>query len=234
MMHDNVELSFEYPSKVAEKLVSGEADIGLIPVAAIPSLKEHYIISDFCIGTEGEVASVCLFSDVPVNDIRKVYLDYQSRTSVALLKLLLQNHWKVNPEMVQAVSGYEANISGNTAGLVIGDRAFFQRTKSKYIYDLGSAWKEMTGLPFVFAAWVANKRFPEEFISNFNQITSDGLNHIEEIVAGNPFEAYDLHKYYTKNISYILDEKKREGLKQFLCALADQQKIAFTNNGPAL
>lgn len=215
-MNDSIDLSFEYPSRVAEKLLLGEADIGLIPVAAIPLLKEHHIVSDYCIGTEGEVASVCLFSDVPVNKIKKVYLDYQSRTSVALLKILLKDHWKIAPETVQSVSGYESNIKGNTGGLVIGDRAFLQRKKSKYIYDLGTAWKEMTGLPFVFAAWVANKKLSEDFIRNFNSTTSDGLSHIGEIVAANPFDTYDLYTYYTGNISYTLDEKKREGLKQFL------------------
>ena len=220
LMKDSIKLSFEYPSKVAEKLVSGEADIGLVPVAAIPLLNKHFIISDYCIGTEGEVASVCLFSDVPVREIKKVYLDYQSRTSVALLKILLRNHWKTDPELVQANKGYEAEIKGSTAGLVIGDRAFLQRKKSEFIYDLGSAWKEMSGLPFVFAAWVANKKLSDEFVNTFNAATGDGLLHINEIVEKYRFEDYDLHKYYTSDISYSFDENKRKGLSYFLNLLS--------------
>ena len=143
-------------------------------------------------------------------------MDYQSRTSVALLKILLHHYWKISPQLIPAEKGYEAEIRDRTAGLVIGDRAFLQRKKSKYIYDLGSAWKDMTGLPFVFAAWVANTKLSNEFISSFNEATSDGLKHIGGIVQANPFEDYDLFTYYTSNISYVLDAKKREGLKYFL------------------
>ena len=74
-------------------------------------------------------------------------MDYQSRTSVALLKILLAEHWKIKPSFTAAVKGFEEQIKGTTAGLVIGDRAFAQRQRSKYIYDLADAWKQMTGLP---------------------------------------------------------------------------------------
>lgn len=215
-MAEQVELLFEYPAKVASMLLNDEADIGLIPVAAIPKLKEHHIISDYCIGATGDVASVCLFSDVPIGEISTVYLDYQSRTSVALLKILLEQHWKIDPQLMQAEAGYETKIKAATAGLIIGDRALTQRKKSKYIYDLAAAWQEMTGLPFLFAAWVSNKKLPADFISAFNKATSTGLDHIDEIVTGNGFEDYDLHKYYTVNIDYKLDEKKKEALALFL------------------
>ncbi len=89
LMKDDIELSFEYPSLLAEQLKNDEIDIGLIPVAAIPSLPESHIITNVCIGASGSVASVCLFSDVPIEEIKFIYLDYQSRTSVALLKVLL-------------------------------------------------------------------------------------------------------------------------------------------------
>lgn len=211
-----MELLFEYPSKVAAMLLKDEVDIGLVPVAIIPTLKEYHIISDYSIGANGEVASVCLFSDVPIENISSLYLDYQSRTSVALLKLLLQKHWKIAPQLIVAEAGYEEKISGTVAGLVIGDRALRQRSKTKYIYDLATAWKEMTGLPFLFAAWVSNKKLPDDFIIAFNKATGAGLGHIDEIVSQIKFEDYDLHKYYTANIDYILDDKKREALSLFL------------------
>ena len=150
-MQDEIELIIDYPANIASHLLHNRIDIGLVPVAIIPSLKEHHIISDYCIGCDGEVASVCLFSDVPLLEIETILLDYQSRTSVALLKILLQEHWKISPKLIAGTTHYEQDISGTTAGLVIGDRAFTQRLQSGYMYDLGSAWKEMTGLPFVFA-----------------------------------------------------------------------------------
>jgi len=195
-MTDQMELMFEYPAKVAAMLLNDEADIGLVPVAVIPKLKEHHIISDYGIGADGEVASVCLFSDVPVEKISAVYLDYQSRTSVALLKILLEKHWKIAPQLIAPDEGYEERIAGTVAGLVIGDRALIQRKKSKYIYDLSAAWKEMTGLPFLFAAWVSNKKLPDDFIIGFNKATGAGLDHIDEIVAKTKFDDYDLQKYY--------------------------------------
>jgi chorismate dehydratase len=179
-------------------------------------MKEYHIISDYCIGCTGTVASVCLFSDVPLHQIEEVMLDYQSRTSVALLKILLKQHWKINPMLTAAESNFQEQISGTTAGLVIGDRALKQRLKSAYIYDLGLAWEEMTGLPFVFAAWVSNKILSEDFISTFNDTTSVGLGHIEKIVTQNPFEEYDLLQYYQSDISYLLDVDKRKGLDLFL------------------
>ena len=119
-MKETIDLVIDYPANIAAQLIKNEIDIGLIPVAVLPQLKEYYIISDFCIAADGAVASVCMFSDVPLNEIKTILLDYQSRTSVALLKVLLKEHWKISPALVQASEGYENDISGNTAGLVIG------------------------------------------------------------------------------------------------------------------
>ncbi len=216
MMADAIELLNDYPSKVASKLLFDEIDIGLVPVAIIPSLPQHDIVAGYCIGCDGAVASVCLFSDVPLAEIETILLDYQSKTSVALLQLLLKKYWNISPLMVSSVEDYEKNISGNTAGLVIGDRAFKQRLRSKYIYDLGLAWKEMTGLPFVFAAWVSNKPLDPSFKTDFNNANAFGLHHLGELIKNTPYDLYDLAKYYTKNISYRLDEGKEKGLQTFL------------------
>ncbi|MEI2750441.1 MAG: menaquinone biosynthesis protein [Ferruginibacter sp.] len=200
-----------------------EADIALLPVAVLPSLKEYHIIADYCIGADGDVASVCLFSEVPINQVTEIYLDYQSRSSVALLKILLKKHWKINPQLLESSEGFESSISGTKAGLIIGDRALEQRSKSTYIYDLAGAWKELTGLPFVFAAWVANKKLPDTFISEFNKATAEGLSHLQEIADRQQFEAYDLYQYYTQNIQYNLDDEKRKALKLFLEWLSSEQ-----------
>ena len=216
MMKADIELINDYPSNIAAKLLSDEIDIGLVPVAIIPAMAEHHIVSDYCIGCEGEVASVCLFSDVPLEEIQTILLDYQSRTSVALLRILLKDHWKISPELVAATEDYEQKIFGRTAGLVIGDRAFKQRIRSQYIYDLGSAWKEMTGLPFVFAAWVSNKPMDKKFKDNFNKANALGLDNLDAIISASDCDMYDLNTYYTKNISYLLDAEKKKGLKEFL------------------
>src|SRR5580692_5951925 len=91
----DIELVIDYPSRIAAMLLKGEIDIGLVPVAVIPEMAAFYINGDYCIGSDGPVASVCLFSEVPVERIETVLLDYQSKTSVQLAKVLLKNHWKV-------------------------------------------------------------------------------------------------------------------------------------------
>ncbi len=212
-----IELIGAYPAKLAQMLINDEIDVGLIPVAVIPELPSYHIVGDYCIGTEGEIASVCLFSEVPMNEIKKVYLDYQSRSSVALLKWLMKEYWGIDPEIIEAEDeNYRQEIKGTTAGLVIGDRAFEQRKISTFIYDLGAEWRAITGLPFVFAAWVSTKPLPDDFIRAFDKANAMGLEHIDEIVAQTPFDLYDLKKYYTLHLSYQLDERKKQGMAKFL------------------
>lgn len=216
-IRSKIELTGAYPAKLAQMLLKGEVDVGLIPVAAIPQLHEYHIVGNYCIGTEGEIASVCLFSEVPLDQIEKVYLDYQSRSSVALLKWLMRESWGISPEILQAEDeSFRDRIKGTTAGLVIGDRALEQRRVSTYIYDLGSEWRGITGLPFVFAAWVSAKPLPEDFVKEFDEANALGLNYIDEIVANNPYDVFDMKKYYKLHLSYELTEAKRKGMQRFL------------------
>ena len=215
-INEKIELIGEYPSKLAQLLIDGKIDLGLVPVAVLPKLAEYHIVGNYCIGAEGEIASVALFSEVPMLEIKRVYLDYQSRTSVALLKFLMQESWGISPEIIEATGeDYRKEIKGTTAGLVIGDRALEQRRISTYIYDLGSEWRAITGLPFVFAAWISTKPLTAEFIKMFDEANEVGLHHIDEIVAANPYPVYDLKKYYTLHLSYRLDERKRKSLDYF-------------------
>lgn len=213
---DRIELIEDYPASIAAKLLNNEIDLGLIPVAVIPKLKEYTIVSDYCIGATKEVASVCLFSEVHIDSIEKVILDYQSRTSVNLCKVLLKYYWNKEVVFEDAQIDFSEKIKGNTAGVVIGDRAFEQRQHSAFVYDLAEAWIDFTGLPFVFAAWVANKPINEDFIDAFNRANAYGVNHLEEVVAQVDYPLYNLKKYYAENISYLLDEEKRKGLALFL------------------
>jgi chorismate dehydratase len=223
---NEIELIEETPARLADLLLNDEIDVGLVPIAVIPQLKESFIASDFCIGTETEVASVCLFSEVPLNEIQKVYLDHESRSSTALLRWLMQESWGIYPEVIQATDdSYRAQITGTTAGLVIGDRAFQQRKISTFIYDLASEWRAITGLPFVFAAWVSNKPLSQSFIRKFNEANAVGLNHIDKIVAAEPFDLFDLKKYYTLHLSYRLDDRKKKGMTLFLQYIRDQDIV---------
>lgn len=216
MMKERIELLIDYPSRIANLLQQDKIDVGLVPVAVIPHLKESHIITDHCIGTEGAVASVCLFSEVPLEEIEQVLLDYQSRTSVALARILLRDYWRINPQLTAAQEDFRDHIRGTTAGVVIGDRALEQRMQSAYVYDFGEAWKEYTGLPFVFAAWISNKPLSQDFVHDFSAANQFGLDRLDEVIAKNPYPVFDLKKYYTQHISYQLTELKREGLALFL------------------
>jgi len=218
---DSIDLVKSYPAQIAQDLLDDTIDIGLVPVAIMPLLSNPQIVSKYVIGSEDEVASVALFSQVPMEQIEKVYLDYQSRTSVQLAKVLLAQYWKKEVEFLIATEGYINEISGTTAGVIIGDRALASLKRFIHIYDLGLAWKQHTGLPFVFAAWVANKAIPSAFIEAFDAANEYGLSHLDEVIALIPAseQVYDLHKYYTENISYELTPEKRKGLEKFLEAL---------------
>jgi chorismate dehydratase len=143
--------------------------------------------------------------------------------------VLLKKYWKIEPELIDtpglAGTDYRASIKGVTAGVVIGDRALEQRKVSPYMYDLGEAWINFSGLPFVFAAWVSNKPLPEDFINDFNAANKLGLEQIDRAVADNPFPVFDLHAYYTRHISYELTPEKRKGLHQFLSFVTEERSV---------
>ena len=216
IMENEIDLIIDYPAKIAAALLNDEIDIGLVPVAILPEMKNYFIIGDHCIGSEGEVASVCLFSEVPMEQIETVLLDYQSRTSVKLAQMLMKEFWKINPVIKMADTDFRSLITGTTAAVVIGDRALEQRKISAYHYDLALAWQQHTGLPFVFAAWISNKPLDAAFINRFNDANDFSLQHIDEIVATNPYPVFDLKKYYVDYISYNLTASKKAGLKLFL------------------
>ncbi|MEP6466604.1 MAG: menaquinone biosynthesis protein [Parafilimonas sp.] len=215
LMHQ-IALTTDYPSIIAKQLIDDEIDVGLIPVAAVLNLKEYFIVSDYCIGAENNVASVCLFSDVSLDKIETVLLDYQSKTSVALCKVLLKNYWKKGVVLKEATHDFINEIKNTTAAVLIGDRALQQRKKSKYIYDLAGEWKAFTGLPFVFAAWISNKKLPEDFTQLFNEKNAEGLHNIDAVLQTAQCGFYDLKTYYTKNISYNLTAEKLKGMNLFL------------------
>ena len=211
-----MDLQLMYPAQLAAGLKSGALDMALMPVAAMPGIPGARVIGGYGIGADGPVASVCLFSAVPLEQIEKVYLDYQSRTSIRLAQWLLKNYWKQEVQYLSAPVDYISRIGGTTAGVIIGDRALQALPAFPYVYDLSEAWKAATGLPFVFAAWISTREFAADFVAAFDAANAEGLQHIDEITAANHLPAYDLKRYYTENIVYRLDDRMKKGMERFL------------------
>lgn len=214
----------DYPAKVAGLLLNGQIDIGLVPVAILPRLPHYHLVGQHCISCFGEVASVCLFSEVPIEQVDTILMDYQSRTSAALLRILLREHWQVKPLLLDTSPGYETQIGGTKAGLVIGDRALRLYERFAHRYDLGQAWQQLTGLPFVFAAWVATAPQNPAFVKRFDGAQQVGLQQIDAIAASIALPEYSLQRYYTQNIQYTLDQRKEEALRLFLAKLASNER----------
>jgi len=211
------ELQTYIPSICAEKLIKKEVSLGLIPVAVIPKLKEYYIISNYCIGAKNKVDSVFLFSDVSLNNIENIILDYQSQSSNNLTKILSKNYWKISPNFISAHKNYQAEITNTTAGVVIGNRALQNKNKHKYVYDLAYEWKKFTGKPFVFALWISNKKLSENFIAEFNSALKFGINNIDKLKnTTNYLSDTEFNNYLTQSIDYKFNKDKIESLNLFL------------------
>ena len=214
----NYKLSLDVPSVCAEKLITNKADIGLAPVAIIPRLKKYFIFPDFCIGANGPVKTVMLCSDVPFREIKSVYLDYQSRTSVLLIQILAKYWWKISPEWKPAKKGYEEKIKKTVAGLIIGDRNFSLEGKHNYTYDLSEEWKLFTGLPFVFACWITNKELDEQQALAFYKSLKFGLENKDKAIKQlkKEHDEKKIANYLTNYINYSFDKSKQIAMDLFL------------------
>ena len=191
---EQIELTLAIPSVCAAWLQAGEADLGLVPVAILPELENAQILSDYCIGAVGKVATVCIFSHVPIEKITHLYLDYHSRTSVELAQILLREYWKITPTLLPTYEGFEEHIGGTQAAVIIGDRAIMQLKKFEYVYDLAEIWQQHTRLPFVFAAWVSQKTLPDDFIAAFNAALARGIAEVPKLmyILPSPAPFFDL------------------------------------------
>ena len=144
---------------------------------------------------------------------------------MALAEILFEKRWKQKPVFVPADHEFLREIRGNTAAVVIGDRALEQRKKSTYFYDLGEEWKNMTGLPFVFAAWISNKVLDAGWIHRFEDANTFGIQNISLVLEELTVNDFDLHSYFTQYLSYDLNEKKKKGMELFLGMLKEKTLI---------
>ncbi len=216
-----VMLETDHPSECAAKLIGGKVDIGLIPVAALPLVKDYTIISDYCIGANGNVRTVMLLSNCPFADIRSVFLDYRSRSSVNLTKVLAKNSWTREFRWINTTRGFDfLNIGLDEAAVLIGDQCFEFENRFRYKIDLANEWKKYSDLPFVFACWTANRKLDGEFIREFNDAMKLGVNNIDGVVEkmGNSgtITGENLRRYLVENIDYNFDDDKKKALKLFL------------------
>jgi chorismate dehydratase len=204
------QLFIDTPNVCANKLLSNTIDIGLVPIAILPKLSNYNIISDYCIGANGKVLSVQLFSNKPLNEIKTIGLDAESNTSNKLCKLLCNEYWHIQPTFTTFSVDNDANV-------IIGDRALNALNTYAYEYDLAEAWLHYTGLPFVFAAWVSNAPIVPAFVTELNAAFTLGLNNIPTIVNQHSGNAnYSLHNYLTKHIHYNLNVEQHKAIQLFI------------------
>lgn len=229
-IYKKIKITQDIPSLCAQKLLNDEVDIGLVPIAIIPQLKQPRIVSPYCIGADGEVKTVCLFSAVPMEQINTIYLDYQSRTSVLLVQLLMKEYWKKEVNFLPATEGFENVIKEDIAAVIIGDRAITAAKKYPYVYDLSLAWKQHTGLPFVFAAWVSNKEIDADFLDEFNAAIKNGLEHrlqlVDQFTSYNS-DSFSIQEYWTKNIQYEITPDKKQAFELFIQKLNPKTQYIY-------
>ncbi len=219
----SIDLSLDIPSLCADKLRNGQVDVGLIPVATLPLLPQFSILGNTCIGAVGKVDSVVLMSEVPLEQLEEIVLDYQSRTSVNLCRLLARDFWKIQPRFVEATPDFLENIQPKRGYVLIGDRVFDHARRFQYVYDLSEAWMQWQELPFVFACWVSILPIENEIWQPIEQALQHGIHHIKEAsasVEGQYPNHYPIENYLSHRISYTLDSAKRKGLETFLGMLS--------------
>ena len=179
------QLIFDLPSRLADKLSQGELDVALIPVIEAAAKPDYTIVSDACIACRGPVWSVKLFSKVPIAEIKTLALDEGSRTSRALTRIFLANKFGVEPDCQLLPIDQDWTQADCDAALVIGDRAM--RTEAAEFpisLDLGTAWHDWTGMPFVFAVWAARPGTDLEHVGALlSEARDNGLQCLPKIAA---------------------------------------------------
>ena len=227
--HGKVEIILDNaPARSAELLSQRRVDAALVPVFAYQSIDDIFLIPDVCVGAHNRVRSVCLTTNgKELADVRSVALDTSSRTSVALTKIIFREFIGFEPEWKLAEPNVDVMLSDADCALIIGDPALRLAKTGHRVFDLAQLWNSYTGLGFVFAMWMSRS---EQSPIDFAAARDEGLGHVDDIV-GNYLSEIDLsrvetHDYLTKNISYRITEKMREGLKEYFKLAQKHQLIS--------
>jgi chorismate dehydratase len=212
--------TYHPPAMVARLLGQGALDIGLIPsveVQRIPGLK---VLPDLCVASRHEVRSVLLVSRGPMEEVRRVALDQNSRTSVALVRILLQERWGLHPEYLHERPDPERMLSEADAALLIGDPALKVDREKYRVWDLAAEWNALTGLPFVFAVWAVRPGvdlpdLPFYFKSSLRYGLSSVDTLSREAAAELGLDSSEVSSYLTENLTYFLRQEEIAGLEEF-------------------
>ena len=227
------ELILDFPSRLADDLSAGRLDVALIPSVECFRNPEYRIVSDACVATRGPVLSVKLYSRVPIGEISRLALDDGSRTSAALVRAILLEKYGLRPILESLPLGKSINETDADAILLIGDRAIRPPAEDFVeTWDLGEKWHNWTGLPFVFALWVAGgHRNVDSLGTTLNQARDLGVSRIKDIACREARElgisestAYD---YLTQNLHFRLGEAEQSGLELFR-SLVEKLPVAET------
>lgn len=218
---DGIDLVFDLPSRLADRLAAGELDVALIPSVEFFQNPQYTIISDACIGCRGPVFSVKLFARKPVREIKTLALDEGSRTSAALVQILLKERHGVSPQLLPLPIGAPWEDSPADAILVIGDRAMHPpATEFSEIWDLGDVWCRWAELPFVFAMWVARPGLDTaELAAKLSAARDAGVAHLQQIARAEA-SRYELSydqclRYLRDHLHFTLGPRELAGLRLF-------------------
>jgi chorismate dehydratase len=213
-----VRLERGVPSRVARWLHEGQVDLGMIP--SIEYAFGHYaIVPRIAIGSRGPVRSVSLYLARPLRGVRRVALDTSSRTSVALLKVLLRERLGRDPQYIPMAPHLVDMLSVADAALLIGDPALALDGDVPRL-DLGEEWRRLTGLPFVFAFWAGPPGVvTPEGVRRLQGALAAGREALDEIAAdhadGVPSRVAASTSYLRRNVVYDLGEEELQGLREF-------------------
>jgi len=221
------EVTYDVPSRLADHLATGQLDVGLIPSIEWIRNPTYVRVSNACIGCRGPVLSVKLLSRVPIARIRTLALDAGSRTSAALVQILLQERFGLRPECLALPLDCAPHSSDADAILLIGDRAISPE-EGEYVetWDLGQQWWDWSGLPFVFAVWAARPGVPVAALaSGLAAVRDEGLANLERIVAKHAGRAgLSRHQalcYLRDNLHFYFGAEQQQGLHLFARYAAD-------------
>jgi chorismate dehydratase len=217
--HADYDLRFDTPSNLAEKLRQGEIDVGLLPIVEhLRGVGEQWV-PGIGIASDGPVRTVKLYSRVPFESLTDVAVDARSRTSVAMLRILLAERYGVTPDFYSHRAELRSMLQAHQAALLIGDAAF-QESDALHVWDLGRAWKELTGLPFVYAVWTLAEGVDRQRVAEWLRSSlASGLANLEEIAAAAVGEhGQDLSSilsYLRDSLHYVLGERDTQGIETF-------------------
>ncbi len=226
-----LEIVFDHPSRLADALAAGRLDVAMIPSVEYARQPGCSIISDACIACDGPVRSVKLYGRTAVEDIRSLALDEGSRTSAALSLILLKERYGVAPETRPLPIGASLSESSADAALMIGDRGIALADGDfEFVWDLGAEWSRWTGLPFVFALWIARPGVDLHGVgAALAQARDVGLGRLEEIARREApkveLSERECLSYLRDNLKFHFGPRQRQGLERFF-ALAGRHGLA--------